>query len=355
MQAGGLLILVAGLLITGSFLELAEFQSAGDRHHSLRPFRSVWSAWHSGRASRASPEARQVLGVGMIAMAIAAVLGGVLLLTGLGATRRMVRAVEVACAAMAFGAAATLTGVVGSAPMTTRAPIDVSLGSGFWVVVVTAVLAAAALALTMSATTTATAAAPRDAYGRPLSPRASGSEIAVGALSLTLAVVMIPAMFFSQLDIFGPSISLWRVADKVQVVGVPFALGVLALVFAAVLSFTGRGRTLSTAAAGFLFAAGQTVLLNTVSQALFGPVRLDDFGIGFWVLLAATVLALLVMVLAIAAAASTPRYRSPYAPAASANTQENGHNAYTPGMPPPGYVHVQSAQNGSPPGPHGYR
>ncbi|WP_067693369.1 hypothetical protein [Nocardia jejuensis] len=346
MTAGGLLLVLAALSVGGSFLNLAEFRSEGDFGQGILPYQSAWGAWTSGDPTSSAPGTQQLLGIGMIVMAVVAVLGGVLLLAGLGAGRRAVRAVEVTSAAMAFGGAAAMVGDVGSAAMTADDSVTTTLGPGFWVMVVATPVAAVGLGLVLSGSAAGTAYAPRDGYGRPLAPRAGGLEIAVGVLSLLLAGLMIAAMFFSQLDNFGPSISLWWVDDKTQLVGVPFAVGVLVLVVAAVMSFTGRGRMLSTGAASFLLGAGLLIVLDTVSQELFGPVRLDDFGIGFWVLLAATVLALLVTGLAFAATASEPRYRTPYSPVAPHNPQWNAPNPAAPGMPQYGYPQAGFPQTG---------
>ncbi|APA99748.1 hypothetical protein [Nocardia seriolae] len=69
------------------------------------------------------------------------------------------------------------------------------------------------------------------------------------------------------------------------------------------LSFTGRGRIAGAVSATALFAAGLLLSTDTLDQTLPGDVGFGTFGLGAWLLFAATVLALLVTVLAGFAAA----------------------------------------------------
>lgn len=336
-MAGGLLILVAVLLIVTSFLNLAEYRSPGDPTQGLSAYRNLWGAWKFTDATGATPDTQQLLGIGMSLAAVFAALGGVLLLAGSGAGKRAVRALEVTSGALAFGLSVTVVFDVGSAPLTVGDNGTASLGPGFWTVLLAALGAVAAVALLLSVKGATTSVPTVDAYGRPLSPRASGLDIAVGVLSVPLAALMVAATFFDQLRSPGFSMTMWRAADKTQLVGVPFVLGAVVVLIAAVLAFTGRGGLFRTAGVAALFAAGVLVVLDTVDQELFGPVHLGDFGIGFWLLIGATVLALLVTVLALVAAIAGPRHRTPYAPVAQVNPQWNAPNVGVPGAPQFGY------------------
>lgn len=321
IAAGGLLILVAVLFVVGSLLNLAEFHSEGDSANGLPAFHSVWRAWTNTSDSMpgTSEDTQQWLGIPMVVAAVIAAVGGVLLLIGLGARSRAAHAV--AAASVATGLSLTVVIDVGSTPLTDDSTTTTSLGAGFWVFVLAAVAAVAALAGVLFGGKATRAAAPIDSYGRPLQRRAGGLDIGVGLLLIPLAGLMVAATFFHQV---GPT-TLWRSwNDKTQIVGAPLVLGAVAGLISAVLAFTGRGRTAASFSATALFAAGLLLSFDTVDQTLPGQFGFGTFGVGAWLLFAATALALLVMLLAVAASASAPRYRTPYIPAAQRNAGWQG-------------------------------
>ncbi|MGW4249416.1 hypothetical protein ACWELQ_43850, partial [Nocardia sp. NPDC004722] len=137
----------------------------------------------------------------------------------------------------------------------------------------------------------------------------------------------------------------------VQFTGAPVVLGAFVSLISAVLSFVGRGRTAGSISAGALFGCGLVLVLDIVDRELFGPVGFGDVGVGGWLLVAATTLALLVMVLAVASAAAKPRYRTPYAPIAQQHSNWSP-GPTQPGWPqvPPGWVLVPEGSVQTPPG-----
>ncbi|MFE3195987.1 hypothetical protein ACFXHA_43795 [Nocardia sp. NPDC059240] len=363
MVAGVLSILLAALFVVGSLLHLGEFRlapdprvprSIADRYHQ------TWGAWSfSGSGLTNQPaHTQQLLGISMIVAAVALVIGGLLLITGL--TRRFgaARAVTAAGVGMAIGLAVTLVVDIVSMLHNNRPHLTMSLGPGFWVFVVSVFVAFATLACVLFGGISSRAAAPVDSTGRPLARRIGGLEITVGVLLVPLAGLLVAATFTHQID----GDTLWTTWNhKVQFAGAPVVFGAFVALVSAVLSFVGRGRTAGSISAGALFGCGLLLVLNTVDQELFGPVGFGDLGVGAWLLFVATALALIVTVLAIASAAAKPRYRTPYAPVAQ---QHPGWSPSAPQQPvpvqqgwpsvPPGWVlvpegSVQARQGWTPP------
>ncbi|MVU83085.1 hypothetical protein GPX89_38335 [Nocardia sp. ET3-3] len=346
MVAGALLILLAVLFMVGSLLKLAEFsgnitQGAKAYPTIVGAFHQTWGAWSfTSRGNDRLPAAirdaldkdtQQLLGIAMILVAVVAAVGGVLLLTGLAARYRVARAVTVSAASMAAGLAAALLALV--TPMGYVGTATKTLGAGYWVFVVAAVVAVPALVGVLVGRAPVPAP-PMDSYGRPLQPRAGGLDIAVGVLLLPLAGLMVGSTFGHLLG----SRTMWKVLNHTQIEGVPVVAGAVVALVAAVLSFVGHGKKAGIAGAAALFAIGLLLSLDIVDRELFGKVGFGDLGVAAWLLFVATGLALVVMVVAIAAATAAPRYRTPRIPVAPQYAPVAHHVM---GMPPQGWVQTQ--------------
>ncbi|GAB2568423.1 hypothetical protein GCM10027167_89530 [Nocardia heshunensis] len=320
LVAGGLLILLTVLFVVGSFLDLTRFRVDFYHQYTQQPDGSFaapahqeWRAWEftSSGVPDTPDSTQQLLGIAIVLVAVVAVIGAVLALTGLAARLRSARAITVAAASMAIGLAVTLVVDVANSFLIGGDTSTIRLGAGFWVFVAAAVVALPTLVVVLVAGKKAPASTPLDGYGRPLTRRASGLEIVVGALLIPLAGLMAAATFCHLLG----GTTMWSsLNDHIQFFGAPLVLGAVAALIAAALSFAGRGRTMGSLSAAALFAAGLLLSLDEVDGELFGPVGFGDLGVGAWLLFAATALALIVTVLAVAAAATKPRYRTPYAP-----------------------------------------
>ncbi|GAB2568416.1 hypothetical protein [Nocardia heshunensis] len=324
LAAGGLLLLLAVLFVVGSFLTLVEYDHRPTQpQYNHRPipskpgdlltYHQVWQPWKfTSSGMRNFPaETQQLLGIAMIVAAVFATLGGILLLTGLARRYPPARAITVSAASSAVGSAAALLVLVGSALINTARGLTVRLESGYWVFAFAAIVSMAALVGVLVGSGAAQRTAPVDRSGRPLTPRAGALDIVVGMLLVVLAGLAVASSFGHLLG----NTTMWRTFDgTTRMVGLPVAVGAVVALVAAVLSFTGRGRIIGSASAAALFGTGLLLSLDLVDRELFGPVGFGDLGVSAWLLFAATALALLVTVLAVASAATKPRYRTPYAP-----------------------------------------
>ncbi|MGW4245659.1 hypothetical protein, partial [Nocardia sp. NPDC004722] len=181
MLAGVLSMLLAALFVAGSLLRLGEYRlaqdarvprSIADRYHS------TWGAWSfsGSRVSNQPAHTQQLLGISMIVAAVALVIGGSLLMTGLARRFGAARAVTSAGVGMAVGLAVTLVIDLVSMLHDPPAHVTMSLGPGFWVFVVSVFVALATLACVLLGGISARAVAPMDSRGRPLARRAGGLE-----------------------------------------------------------------------------------------------------------------------------------------------------------------------------------
>lgn len=335
LLTAGLLGLVSALLLGSSFLPLLTTDLGSGNGTGVN---QMWvSAWGWGNnLGESGSDSIRLFGAVLAVPALMAAIAAALLLLGV-TTRPRARAFISLATGSALGAAASVALGYGLYPLTEdNRGMHSSPGAGFWVLLVTAMLAIAAL---WSNTVSSAPSVALDPHGRPLRERVSGLDVTSGVLLMLATLLTVGGSIWMVFQTTGEAL----IFDDAQLNAGLLVLCAIAAFIAALLLFVGNRATvrkIGTVVAAVTFVTiVQVVLLEVDTQISLGDSA-RQMSFSFYVLMLAGLLALVVMVLTVIAAGSTPSYRTPYGTPPQPNPYQppygGGYGA--PVYPPGGYA-----------------